>query len=94
MSIELNISIKEGEQGLDVSVRAKHGGEITKEEAKFSIVLCEAIKSTVLNVCGERVATKEQSGLFNPSEKQKEIIEKMIKGTLEQQDEKSKPTVH
>ncbi|SJI66862.1 Uncharacterised protein [Shigella sonnei] len=94
MSIELNISIKEDEQGLDVSVRAKHGGEITKEEAKFSLILSKIINAAVLNIYKGHVVTKEQSGLFNPSEEQKEVIEKMLRGTLEQQNEKSKPTVH
>lgn len=94
MSIELKISIKEGDEGLGVSVRLKHDGETTKDEEKFSLILSKIINAVVLNIYKGHVVTKEQSGLFNPSEKQKEIIEKMIKGILEQQDEKSKPTAH
>ncbi|EEZ5537884.1 hypothetical protein EY403_08255 [Shigella sonnei] len=94
MSIEVKISIKEDDGGLGVSVRAKHDGEITKEEAKFSLILSKVINASVLNIYKGHVVTKEQNGLFNTSEEQKEIIEKMLRGTLEQQDEKSKPTVH
>lgn len=94
MSIEVKIFIKEDGKELKVSARTYLKDEVTREEAKFSLVLKGVIDCAVLNVCGGRTVTKEQSGLFNPSEEQKEIIEKMLRGTLEQQDEKSKPTVH